>query len=515
MSTARRAAQSIGTNWLSLAINVLISFFLAPFVVRHLGGIEYGIWAVAMQFTGYLYLLDFGVRESVVRYTAKYVARGQQKRLNDVLTTCILIYVPVTLLCIAATLLFTWLVPQWTADQPEQTRVASLVTLFVGLTVAQTFIFNIFTGVLHGLQRFDVVNLNNIAGTLVRTAGTIALLLAGFGVVALTALNLAIAIISGLVLLWQARRLLRESGVGFRLTRLKRRRILLLGRKVLGYGWYVLVNNVAQKITFASDAIIIGIAKPAMAVTSYVIAGNLVEIVRTLMFSAAQVFNPISSSLIATRRTAEIGPVLVSAAKLTVLIALPIAITFALLGKEFIGLWMEPKYMEASGQVLMVLGLLQVASAPHFVISSVLYGMSRHRSIAMMRVGEAIVKLGLSIWLVKVYGIMGVAIGTAIPHVILALTLFPLQVKRHIGLPVWRFLVGVYRGPLLAALPFTLVLLAVKEWLALPNLLVFFVYVGLATLVFAASVYALALAPTEKSYVDAALRKVRARLAPS
>ena len=67
--------RSLASSWLGLAVGIVVSFFLSPFVVNKLGSTWYGVWAVASQFVGYLYLMDFGVRESVVRYTSKYAAR--------------------------------------------------------------------------------------------------------------------------------------------------------------------------------------------------------------------------------------------------------------------------------------------------------------------------------------------------------------------------------------------------------------------------------------------------------
>ena len=50
-----------------------------------------------------------------------------------------------------------------------------------------------------------------------------------------------------------------------------------------------------------------------------------------------------------------------------------------LLGNDFIGLWMGEQFK--TGPVsLALLGFTQILAAPHYVFSSVLYGMSQHRS---------------------------------------------------------------------------------------------------------------------------------------
>src|SRR5690606_5241752 len=141
-----------------LGLSIVISFFLSPFVVNKLGSIYYGIWALTLQFTSYLHLLDFGVRESVVRYTSKYVTRNPPGQLNAVLTTAALTYLPIIFFCLLITGISVWAVPgpfKIEAPYHDETRWA---VLFTGLTIAQSFFFNIFLGVLQGLRRYDLAN---------------------------------------------------------------------------------------------------------------------------------------------------------------------------------------------------------------------------------------------------------------------------------------------------------------------------------------------------------------------
>ena len=58
-----------------LLVNTVISFVLAPIVVTHLGSVYYGIWSLLMQFTGYLWLFDFGVRLKRAPHRLSYCVR--------------------------------------------------------------------------------------------------------------------------------------------------------------------------------------------------------------------------------------------------------------------------------------------------------------------------------------------------------------------------------------------------------------------------------------------------------
>lgn len=501
MVRSNNATRSIATNWVALAVNIVTSFFLAPFVVNKLGNVYYGIWAVTMQFTGYLYLLDFGVRESVIRYTAKYVTRVQPRKLNDVLTTSLIIYTPVTLGCVLLSAVCIWGMPYWFNIDPQYHTEARWAAFFVGLTIAQTFLFNVFTGVLQGLHRFDIVNVVGIGLTVIRVALIVVLLNHGYGLIALSAIQFSIAIASGVVITVAALRLLRKSGTPFHLAQLTRRRFSALAKRVLGYGFFVLINNVAQKVIIASAAIIVAVFMPIAAVTYYAIAGNLIEYLRTLVVSAAQVFNPLSSQLQAARRSEEIGHLMITGSKLSVLLTLPIATTYAVLGREFIGLWMGEQFMGPAGDVLIVLALTQILSSPNYVVGSVLYGISKHRELGFLRMGEAAGNLILSIILVQHFGLVGVALGAIIPHIVVVLGIVPRMACRTVNISVWKYLDGTYRGPLLATIPFVAGAFWFRAYVPASNLLVFFVQVAALVVVYAATAYAVALDSSERAFI--------------
>lgn len=498
---ASSVLRSIASNWAVLGLNVVISLFLSPYVVNKLGSVYYGIWALTLQFTGYLFLLDFGVRESVIRYVSKYNARHQPGPLNAVLTTAVHVYVPITLGCCALTAFCAWGFPYWFDIAPSLAAEVRWTTLLVGGSIALTFIFNIFTGIQFGLQRFELANAFAVFFTIVRTAIIVWLLHTGHGIIALSAVQFGMTIVGGLLGAVIALRLLRNAGLTFKLVALTKKRRIALRKRVFGYGWYVLVNNIGQKIIFASGAIITALMLPIAAVTPYAIAGSLVENLRSLVSMTATVFNPLSSHLHALGRGGDVAAVLRSGAKLAVLITIPVAISFVIIGDAFIALWMGEEFRQPAGTVLLVLGIAQVVSAPHYIMSSVLYGISQHRVIALVRIGEAALNLLLSISLAYAYGIVGVALGMTIAHVISVGIVLPLRARRILKLPLGPYYVATVVRPALAVAPFALALLWTRTHHEAHSLWVLLSQIAGLLLIYAPSVYLLGLDGDERAMV--------------
>jgi len=81
--------------------------------------------------------------------------------------------------------------------------------------------------------------------------------------------------------------------------------------------------------------------------------------------------------------------------------------------------------------------------------------------MASITVIEGIANLILSVALVRPLGIVGDALGTAIPLSFTCLVFLPRHLKKQIGVPVGTFLRGAFTLPLLLTLPFVVAL-----WLA-------------------------------------------------
>lgn len=501
--------RSLASSWLGLAVGVVVSFFLSPFVVNKLGAAWYGVWAISAQFVGYLYLMDFGVRESVIRYTAKYAARSNGAALNRVLSAALAIYGVITLLALAVTGVAVWGLPHWFNLEPEFWHDGRVAMAFTGLTIAQTFFFNVFNGVVLGLKRWELTNVLGIGLNLLRASLIVVSLLGGGGIVSVAAVTFSVALLGGVINAFIALRLLREVSLPFSYVALRPRHLVALGRRILGYGFYVIVNNVGEKIITATDAIVAGIFLPIQSVTHLAIAGSLVGYLRALLGTSAQIFNPLASELHSLREGSRLTAAFLLGIKICTLITAPIAASFVILGEQFIGLWMGPDFAGPSAPVLAVLALAAFFSAPQYVFSAVLYGMSRHRVIALLRIAEAAANLLLSIILVQTLGLVGVALGTAIPSAIVVMLVLPAVAGRMVGVGVLRFYENAYLRPLLAITPFVVAAYWVRDAYPATSLLGFFLRVGALLLLYVPVAFALVLDSTERALVLSRLRRRR------
>jgi O-antigen/teichoic acid export membrane protein len=141
-----------------------------------------------------------------------------------------------------------------------------------------------------------------------------------------------------------------------------------------------------------------------------------------------------------------------------------------------------------AGDVLLILTVTVLLSVPHNTISSILYGISKHQLIARLRIVEALCNLALSLVLVKHLGIVGVALGTAIPQFFIMTVLLPILAGRELQLSMARYWSQIYLFPLLAALPFAGLSWFVSAEFPAQSLAVFFLQILLMLPVYAFSI---------------------------
>lgn len=476
-----RTGRNLLSNWMVLFIGIVVSFFLSPYVVNKLGDAYYGLWAVLMQFTGYLNLLDFGVREAVIRNASRANAKSAERKLNRVYTVSLGLYACIGLACVLASLIPAFALEHWIEVDPAKLREAQTAVVLSGATIGLSFVFNLYSGILSGFQRFDLVNSVTVPFQLLRAAAIVIALGAGYKIAGLAMVQLGVTILSGLTLVVMCHVQLGKLGMRLQLLRLSLRRKVALAKKLLGYSVQVLISNIGQRITFASDALIVASFLPVTAVTYYAIAGSLIDYFRNFAVSTVQVFSPMASHHHALREQDKIRGTLLSSTTLAQVLGAPVLIAYMVLGEQFIGLWMGERFAATSGLVLLALGIGMILSPAHHAMAAVLYGLGKPHIVARCRVAEALANLSLSIILVNQIGLLGVAIGTTVPHLLLTGVVLPWFTCKAAGLSFGEFYLKVVGRCVVVSLPFLIGALLLDHYVRFPNLAVLFLAIGALT----------------------------------
>jgi O-antigen/teichoic acid export membrane protein len=470
MGRARLLMTGVFLNWIPFAVAVVVTFFLSPFVVRHLGSATYGVWILSNSSIAYMALLDLGMRGAITQFVAKYHALGQHLESSQAISAAmgfrlvISLMVMIVSLALAAlaTRIFRIPVELWTAI-----RWTMIIT---GLNLSFTLIVGVFNGVLTGIQRFDVTSSLAVAQVLLGAVGTVAVLEAGHGIVMLALTQVAITVGVGVFTIVFCFRAYPEIRLG---ASLDRKTLTDLWR----YSSYLFIIAITGQFIYYSDNLIVGAFLSAEAVAFYAIGGKFIEYLGQLSSSLAQTFMPVAASLAAKERPDQLRRLLIQGTRLALFVSLPIAWVLFSRSHTFIGLWMGQQYAQTSGKVLKILLLSAVALSGNRVGGNIVLGLGKHKPFAVWQTCEAIANLTLSVYLVRKVGIIGVAWGTVIPSLISQLVLWPRYLSKLLDLAVWSYFWDGWMRPALATLPFGLACFWIDSYWTAPNMIFFFLQI--------------------------------------
>jgi len=446
MSLKAQAVKNVTATWLGLLVHAVVGFLLSPFILHRLGDDAFSLWVLVFAATGYFGLLDLGIRSSIVRYTAKFLATNDRDQLSRCLSTSLGFYCAIAAVILLATAAGFFYLDVLFKVPGSVLSSARLLFLLAGTNVALTFPLSVFAGALEGAQKFSWLQLSQIGIVLVRALLIVAALLLGGGLVAVGAITVAMSLLSYLIFTAMALRTL-PMRLSPRLVDAK------VFRKMAAYGIFAFAILAAEKLRFQSDPMVIGAILGSSAIASFSIAARLVDYASYAVRSMSQIFTPMSSQFHAAGDLGRLQRTFVAGNRASALIIFPICIAFVVLGKSIIGAWVGSKYV-SSYSVLILLIIPRTLYLAQSTSIRILLGMGRHRVLASVLLIEGVVNLLLSLFLTPRFGIVGAAWGTAIPLVCTSLFFLPQHLCRLLNIPLRDFLSRAYRLPLvLCALP--------------------------------------------------------------
>jgi O-antigen/teichoic acid export membrane protein len=501
----RVVLRNIFSNWTSYVVTAVIGFVLAPIVVHSLGATGYGLWTLVVSLTGYFGLLDLGIRSSVGRFVARYMALHDEDKVNRTVSTAFAILAAGGLLALLATVAVVTLFFGNFKVEPQYLAAGRTALLITGINVACILPLGIFSAVLIALDRFDILSGINIAVELMRAVLMVILLTRGHGVVAMACVGLLLTAIQYTAVTVAAKLLHRSLRVSWRLVDRSS------SRELFGFGIYRFIWIVANQLIFYSDSVVIGVFLSASAITYFAIGGSLIAYGRTVVSLVTDTLVPTAARLDAKQDVAGLRKLLISGTMMALMVAAPVCLGFWFLGKQFIELWMGRQYV-SSAVFLIVLTIPQLGSMSQYVSGLILAGMAKHKMLAYLVLCEGVANLLLSIFLVRKIGLIGVAWGTVIPSLIFTSILVPAYTLRTLGMSAREYIAKAILRPLLCAIPVAGLAYALSVLVADASWAVFGLEAAAICLAYGALAYFFCLSSGQRTtVVDAVISMIRRR----
>ena len=437
MSKARIYARNLVANWIGYGANLVVMFFLSPFVVHHLGNTTYGVWSLIMSLTGYLGLIEMGMRGGLGRFINFHLGRDDIPKVNGVINTALMFF----LLCgfplfIVAGGLGAFFGNLFTKVPAELIGSARLAVMLVALNLWLSFFSAAFKQILTAFERFDLTNAVNIGVLAVRAGGTVAVLLRGGGIVGLAAVQVVSSLIGTLAVFVLAKRNFPKLQLHPRLASKAR------FRELFGFGVWAFIGGIGMRLLYWTDLIVITVLLGPTMVTFYAVPLMLIQHSRGLVSQISRVLVPQTIRASSVHDFEELRFIFSWGSKIIMFLAIPLFVGMMFFGTEFIRLWMPWSEAESrlSGNVLILLAIPQLLVVALWPGGGIISGLGYVKFGALMTLLQAIINLGLTLLFVMVMGLglYGVALGTLVPSIAFNVVIAGF-ILRWIRFPVGKF----------------------------------------------------------------------------
>lgn len=392
------------SNFTAVVCHLAISFFMAPFLVHRLGDSTYGLWAIVTSIFGYMGLLDLGLSSSLVRHIASYDSDEKRHLMGTLLSSALLFYACAGVLgamigvSIGLFGMSVFNIPESIMGQ------ARLTMVIMGVSSLLVFPGHVFTGLLSGLRLYYKTRTAAIVWLGIKTAAIVVAIRSGKGLVWLAIIVVGTEWLRFLTIYLLAKQHLR--GVPLRIRGATKQGL----RDLLSYGAKVFATMGLRTTSYGSDRIVIGIILSIRWVTFFSIPLTLIHYLKTIPMSLTGTLMPVFSNLESRKLHSEIRARVVKYSRYLAAIVLFSGLGVLIQGTPFIAIWMGPSYAERGEMVLVFLSLSYILLSLVPCSERLLMGTGNQGILLCVAIVHAPLRLGLSIFLVHVMGIAGVAL---------------------------------------------------------------------------------------------------------
>ncbi|MBE0417460.1 MAG: oligosaccharide flippase family protein [Coriobacteriia bacterium] len=411
-SEKRRFVVNTALTGLSQFAAMLSSIVFMPFLIDAFGIGTYGLFMLASSITAYAALLDLGVGSALTKMVAQYAAEDDSAAMSGAVSSALSFYC-VAGLVVALGMLLVGMATGLIFNVDERGAILLRNMLWLGAAF-QLWYWPASTAryVLAGFQRYDILAKTGLLATVFSIGAIGVVLVTGRGPVLLVGLlGLATTAVS-LVNIGVARRL--AVGVPVSVSRASRSHL----RAIFVFSWAVFVIQLSDVLFYQqTDRVILGVFASAAAVGLYEAAAKFNALVTYVSGLTVSAVLPLASSMEAQGRHASLRSLFMRGTKYIAALVAPVSLILMLLAEPIVRAWLGAGFV---GQGLVAAVLL----LPHALVCLGLMGdaivISKGRIAARIPyvIAQTVLNVALSAVLVVKFGVIGVAIGTAVAHLV-------------------------------------------------------------------------------------------------
>lgn len=428
-----------------MVISMLLGMVTTPFILKFLDKEEYGLSTILFQIVGYLSMFDFGLGSAVARYLA--TSRGEdeasQTAVNRIISTSFFTYSVLGIIVIIAGVSFSPFLPQFFQMNSRLSDVAVSIAFTLSIFIGLQFPLKVFSSIFYAHQRQLLSNTTGFVIGLFNLVLPVIFLYFGQGLWSFVYTNIISTVISIVLTVYLLQKHYKYLKIRFEYFDKD-----LLGQ-LFNFGFFLFLNAVAVQIIFFTDRFFIGSFVSLSAVTIYYLTAKVPEICMNLVFKITDNAYPAMVEIVSKEGGDKFKQVHQKLLLITVCCIISAFWLVLILDFWFIKLWVGESNF-AGYTVLVLTLILMVSHSIQHVSAICLNGAGLVKGFSIVSIIEAAINVGLTIFLGKQYGIVGILLGTIMASCLTSLWYIPRTALKYMQISLSEYLLRPILLPIIS-----------------------------------------------------------------
>jgi len=396
-------------SYVALIINSIISIIYTPVMLNLLGQSEFGLYSLAASAAAFIGILNFGLGNAVIRYTAKYKALNNGEACSHIYGMFFIMYGILGIIALISGIILTFNSQILFSNSLNVDEVHTLKILMAIMAINNSIGIGLglFSVIVLAYEKFVFSKILGIVSSVVNPLVMLPFLIMGYGSIAMVVVTTIINFLTIVINMIYCFKFLQVK------IKFKKFESALL-KEILVFSSFLFLNLIIEKIYWSTDQVILGMYSGPVAIAVYTIGASFSGYFSGFSAAISNVFlTKVTTMVTKNASYEEISELFIKIGRLQFIIISLALSGFIVLGQEFINLWVGKDYKD-SFLIAMLILIPMVISLIQSMGGVILQAKNMQKFKTIVYFGLAMVNVLLSIMFVQWWGAIGCALATAI-----------------------------------------------------------------------------------------------------
>lgn len=492
-------------SYILIACNTLSNIILVPFYLKFLGIDGYGFYQMIYSVASYIMILDFGIGTTMVRFITEHRTKKDNIKEQNFAAHCLIIVIILSItIVVVGIILSNFLGNIYSILTEEKVELGKKLFLLMLSVLVMTLFEHYFEGITMAYGLYSLTKVFGIFKILTKSIVVLIFLHNGIGV---TSLFLVDFISQSIIIVIYCILIFAVMHYKIRLHYFDKSILISVGSFMMA----IMLQSIVAYINNTTDKTILGIMIGENASGLYGLSMTFITMFNMAPTSILTIFLPKATKMIVSGSSMkEQSDIAGKIGRYQMIVCGGIISAFIVFGKDFISLWakIDPKEVWLIALIIMIPN--SVPLIQNYCLN-VLDALNKRLFRSIVLLGLSVLNIFLTIILIKLMGIMGAPIATAIAYIIGHWIVINIYYKKNIGLDVKSIWKNITNRLLPVIVIITAVcysinyVIPVVTW---PGLIIKAILWCIAYIV---SIYFVGLRKSEKAYISNLFKRVFAK----